>query len=127
MLTVVRSPEPCVPLDPTGWPEPASDWLQRLRLHPQACHWVVPTTRRCRWLRQAWPVRVGRPAALLPEFHTLPEFVALAHSHAGTTSVQLSDAERRLRMARAWQQVSGRAAGPAFVQHLDRLAHDWQA
>src|SRR5437899_1212612 len=125
MLTIIRSPVPCIPVDPCAWPAEAAELLRAPAAHPERYLWLVPTERRLQALRCGAGGEC--PATLTPRVETFPAIVSLALSYCPEPRRRLASAQRLPRLARAWQVVSGRVAGPSLVQSLDRLVYDWQA
>jgi hypothetical protein len=98
----------------------------RVTERPQRCVWIVPTGRRRRALVQEW-LGEKRTAAILPKFHTLESFVSQELQYSARPLKQIGGPERILRLARAWQEITGRTAGAGLIHQLDRLVRDWQA
>src|SRR5690348_8291554 len=113
MLTIVRSPVPCVPR--ADGPEAIGEWIARLAEHPQRCVWVVPTARRQRALLREWPANAPHSATLLPDLQTLDGLAAKTLAFSARSRPLVGEVERRLRVARAWQEAVGRAAGSGRV------------
>jgi hypothetical protein len=127
MLTLLRSPLPALPTGAEDLPGPALAFAQRTRKEPQRCLWIVPTSRRRRALVRDWLSAQGKTASFQPGFHTLESFVAEALTYSLRQRPSVSCPERLLRLARAWQDMLGRAAGTGLVRQLDRFVRDWQA
>jgi RecB family exonuclease len=127
MLTIVCSPLPSIPSEPASLPREVSDLLERLEQRPQRCQWIVPTGRRRRALLHDWLRTEDRSASLLPGLHTIKSFAAQVLEYSPRQLPQISGPERLLRVARAWQEVMGRAPGGGLVRQLDRFIRDWQA
>ncbi len=125
MLTIIRSPLPTFPRDHAALPVEAGEGLARVEQDPPRCQWVVPTEQRRRALVREWSA-AGR-ATILPGLHTLESLVAQGLAYSPRPRPRVSDAERLLRIARAWQEVFGRSAGSGLVRQLDRWVSDWQA
>lgn len=126
MLTVVRSPFPCISHAPDPPPESIS-LLGKLKDDPCRCLWVVPTGRRRRAILRELAAGVGGSASYLPEVVTLEGLVTRALGFVGVPDRPLADAERLLRVARAWLKTYGRPAGAGLVHQLDGFIRDWQA
>ena len=126
MLQIIRSPLPAVPTDPSTLPTTVADFLRSIE-QSRHCHWIVPTGRRRRAMPKQWLERMKSPASFLPAFHTMESFVARALEFSLHQRPRINDPERLLRVARAWQETLGRAAGGGFVHQLDRFIRDWQA
>jgi hypothetical protein len=103
----------------------AGEGLARVEQEPSRCQWVVPTEQRRRALVREWSA--ASQAVLLPGLHTLESLVAQGLAYSPRPRPHVSDAERLLRIARAWQEVFGRSAGSGLVRQLDRWVSDWQA
>lgn len=125
MLTIIRSPVPTFPRDHAVLPVEAGAGLARVEQEPPRCLWVVPTELRRRALVREWSA--GSPAILLPSLHTLESLVAQGLAYSPRPRPRVSDAERLVRIARAWQEVFGRSVGSGLVRQLDRWVSDWQA
>jgi ATP-dependent helicase/DNAse subunit B len=63
----------------------------------------------------------------MPRFFTLESFVAEALEHGLRQKPRVSGPERMLRLAAAWQHLTGRAAGPGVIHQFDRYIRDCQA
>jgi hypothetical protein len=63
----------------------------------------------------------------LPRFFTLESFVAEALQYGLRQKPRINGPERLLRLAAAWHDLTGRAAGPGVVHQLDRYIRDCQA
>jgi RecB family exonuclease len=126
MLTLVRSPAPCIPPESNDLPPAVRALLARVHEAPERCYWIVPTSRRRRALQKSW-LAERQQAAVLPRFHTLESFAAAAMEYSARQKPQISGPERLLRVARAWQEESKRTAGPGLVRQLDRFIGDWLA
>jgi ATP-dependent helicase/DNAse subunit B len=63
----------------------------------------------------------------LPRFFTLESFVAEALQYSPRQKPRISGPERLLRLAGAWQELTGRSAGPGVIRQLDRYIRDCQA
>src|SRR5947209_10861814 len=134
MLTIIRSPIPGILQAGESLPGDAADLLNRVGERPQRFVWIVPTGRRRRALVQEW---LGeKSAAILPKLHTLESFVLQALGHSFRQQRQIGGPERILRLARAWQEITGRVTpaagrqwhlGAGFIHQLDRFVRDWQA
>lgn len=127
MLLLVRSPRPTIPLTADQMPASAVPFHERVWARPSHCQWLVPTGRRRRALIRLWLQESERPATLLPGFHTLESFVMQALGASARQRPWVRTAERLLRVARAWQDVTQRQPGPGLVRQLDRLIRDWQS
>ncbi len=126
MLTIIRSPMPGILQSGENLPGEAADLLKRLEQRPQRFVWIVPTGRRKRALGQEW-LKEKKAAAILPKLHTLESFVSGALEYSVRQQRQIGGPERILRLARAWQEITGRAAGAGLIHQLDRFVRDWQA
>jgi hypothetical protein len=117
MLMVVRSPAPALPLA-GPWPAEAEELLAFLQQEPERCHWIVPGPARRRAIE-------ANATALLPYLHSLEDFVRHVALRPGAPAV-LEPAERIVRLAQAWNDITGSSAGPALLGQLDCLVRDWQ-
>ncbi len=127
MLTLIRSPLPALPRDHTRLPVEAGEGLARVEQEPQRCLWVAPTEQRRRALVRDWSTAGTGRATLLPGLHTLESLVAQGLAYSPRPRPRVSEPERLVRIARAWQEVFGRSAGSGLVRQLDRWVSDWQA
>jgi RecB family exonuclease len=127
MLMIVRSPLPRLPLEPASAPAPLLPLLRRLEQQPQRFRWIVPSGRRRRALLHDRLRTAGGGASLLPGLHTFESFVSEALEYSVHQRPCVTGPERLLRVARAWQEVSGRPPGKGLVRQLDRFVRDWQA
>src|SRR5208283_3754962 len=124
MLRIIRSCLASIPLDPERWPEAVAEQFRGALTQPERVQWVVPSARRGRIFRRAW---LGTGAAFLPAIHTFESFVAEALSCSPQQGPCIGPGERMLRLARAWQDVRGRQAGPGLLRQLECYLRDWQA
>jgi RecB family exonuclease len=127
MLMIVRSPLPRLPLEPASAPAPLLPLLRRLEQQPQRFRWIVPSGRRRRAVLHDGLRTAGGGASLLPGLHTFESFVSETLEYSVRQRPCVSGPERLLRVARAWQEVSGRPPGKGLVRQLDRFVRDWQA
>ncbi len=127
MLTLIRSPSPCLPISASGLPPAAQDLIQQLESVPTDCLWIVPTRRRLRHLERTWLARSGRPACLTPAWQTLEGFVQETLSFSRAWRPSITNVERLLLVARAWEQAARRPAGAGLLLQLDRFQRDCQA
>lgn len=127
MLTLVRSPVPGLLAEADSLPPEVQGLRQRIGRQPHAWYWIVPTARRRRDLLRRGPEQGENGGACLPRLHTFDSFVAEALSHSLDQRVTISEAERLLRLARAWHDVTGRGARTGLVRQLDRFLQAWQA
>jgi hypothetical protein len=124
MLTIIRSPAPCIAREDTAL---VAQFLEQAQQDPLHCQWIVPTSRRRRALERAWAAGKEQTARLLPSLHTLESFVAKGLEYSLYQRPRIAGLERLLRVASAWQAIHGRAPGPGLVRQLDRFNRDWQA
>jgi hypothetical protein len=127
MLTIIRSPVPCIAREDAALAGGAREFLDRAEQDPLHCQWIVPTSRRRRALERAWAGGGKQSTRLLPSLHTLESFVAKGLEYSLRQRPRVTGLERLLRVASAWQAIGGRAPGPGLVRQLDRFNRDWQA
>lgn len=118
MLIVVRSPEPCLPLDAARWPAEAAPRLEALTQTPERCFWVVPSEFRRQAVEQG---ALAGGSAFVPRITSLDAFVRLV-----APGSRIHPVERLIRLAQTWHDVSANAAGPQLLGALDRFVRDWQ-
>src|SRR5207249_11615849 len=80
----------------------------------------------------ATPLAIARGSekkhtTILPRFFTLESFVAEALQFGVRQKPRISGPERLLRLATAWHDLTGRAAGAGVIHQLDRYIRDCQA
>ncbi len=129
---VVERPERFAWVVPTGRRKRAMvhDWLHLVPSPP------APLPQGERGERAATPptlekVEVGltrsKSASILPRFFTLESFVAEALQYSPRQKPRIGGPERLLRIASAWQELTGRFAGPGVIHQFDRYIRDCQA
>jgi RecB family exonuclease len=72
-------------------------------------------------------LRADQAAALLPGLHTFESFVYQTLEYSRRQLPRIGNAERLLRVARAWQDVGGREPCLFHVRQFDRFIRDWLA
>lgn len=124
MLTLIRSPVPNSTRAGGSFPEELAGWTMQVRREPRRCLWVAPTERQRRDLLRA---ESERAVVSLTALHTIESLTARALECSPRQRPWIGGPERRLRLARAWQEVVGRPPGAGLVRQLDRFVRDWQA
>lgn len=127
MLRIVRSARPALPLDKEERSRSIEDWVSPLERLPQRCHWIVPTSRRRRFLGGEWLRRRQPTAALIPSFHTLDSFVSHLLGYSPRQRPMLTGAERIWRLTAIWQELENPPPRSGLVNRLARFVQDWQA
>src|SRR6266568_2356274 len=147
MLTLIRSPVSGILQAGDSLPDEVARVKACVVERPERFAWVVPTGRRKRAIVHDWlaispsppaPLPQGargeevspgtpRAAAVLPRFFTLESFVAEALQYSPRQKRRISGPERLLRLAGAWQELTGRSAGPGVIHQFDRYIRDCQA
>src|SRR5207249_1281451 len=130
---MAERPERFAWIVPTGRRKRAlvHDWLAISKMQSESRPFrsgLLPRLAATRGSHQAEPRDgVSNRARVFPRFLTLESFVAEALQYSPRQKPRISGPERLLRLAGAWQELSGRSAGPGVIHQLDRYIRDCQA